>query len=198
MQFCPSQRLQDQDKRNHEAYIRSGEIFEDRQQAYEKMTKNYEKLFASCQSYALFPLYFPTQHNSSRRLSELLYLPLPPLPTASQKSDSILIGTGSSQTNDEIDDTYIVGGKWEDEEERKFFEDVQDLQDFVPSSVLGVDDMGDPAADQEKKETEKERIDKEKEEVKKLEAELERLGDGAVEQAMSNGDDHNLGVDQDE
>ena len=46
------QRLQDQDKRNHEAYIRSGEIFEDRQQAYEKMTKSYEKLLASCQSYA--------------------------------------------------------------------------------------------------------------------------------------------------
>ena len=46
------QRLQDQDKRNHEAYIRSGEIFEDRQQGYEKMTKNYEKLFANCQSYA--------------------------------------------------------------------------------------------------------------------------------------------------
>jgi len=45
-----SQRLQDQDRRNHEAYIRSGEIFEDRQQAYEKMTKSYEKLLASCQS----------------------------------------------------------------------------------------------------------------------------------------------------
>jgi len=44
------QRLQEQDKRNHEAYIRSGEIFEDRQQAYEKMTKTYEKLLASCQS----------------------------------------------------------------------------------------------------------------------------------------------------
>lgn len=147
----------------------------------------------------LFPLYFPAQYNSSRRLSELLYLPLPTLPTASQKSDSILIGIGSSQINDELDDTYAVGGKWEDEEERKFFEDVQDLQDFVPSSVLGVDDMGDPAADQEReKETEKERIDKEKEEVKKLEAELERLGDGAIEQAKPNGDDHNFGVDQDE
>lgn len=39
-----SKRLQEQDKRNHEAYIRSGEIFEDRQQNYEKMTKNFEKL----------------------------------------------------------------------------------------------------------------------------------------------------------
>lgn len=47
---CTLQRLQEQDRRNHEAYIRSGEIFEDRQQAYEKMTKTYEKLLASCQS----------------------------------------------------------------------------------------------------------------------------------------------------
>jgi len=51
-------RLQEQDKRNHEAYIRSGEIFEDRQQAYEKMTKSYEKLLANCQSYVLSMISF--------------------------------------------------------------------------------------------------------------------------------------------
>lgn len=44
------QRLHEQDRKNHEAYIRSGEIFEDRQQAYEKMTKGYEKLLSSCQT----------------------------------------------------------------------------------------------------------------------------------------------------
>ena len=43
-------RLQEQDRRNHEAYIKSGEIFEDRQQAYERMTKAYEKLLAGCQT----------------------------------------------------------------------------------------------------------------------------------------------------
>ena len=40
------QRLQQQDLKNHEAYIKSGEIFEDRQQAYEKMTKEVERLMA--------------------------------------------------------------------------------------------------------------------------------------------------------
>jgi hypothetical protein len=40
------QRLQEQDLKNHEAYIKSGEIFEDRQQAYEKMTKEVERLMA--------------------------------------------------------------------------------------------------------------------------------------------------------
>lgn len=37
------QKLQEQDKRNHEAYIKSGDIFEDRQQRYEKMAKSFEK-----------------------------------------------------------------------------------------------------------------------------------------------------------
>jgi len=49
-QFISLQRLQEQDRKNHEAYIRSGEIFEDRQQAYEKMTKGYEKILTSCQT----------------------------------------------------------------------------------------------------------------------------------------------------
>ncbi|KAJ7178431.1 transcription factor [Mycena crocata] len=166
-------RLQEQDRRNHEAYIRSGEIFEDRQQAYEKMTKGYEKLLASCQS-----------------LSELLYLPLPSLPTNSQKSDSILIG--SNRTNhlggDDADEILGSGGKWEDEEERRFFEDVQDLKDFVPRGVLGIDEMEGKESDSElETEKEKERIEMEKEEVRKLEEELENLGEnGMSEQTHPN------------
>ncbi|KAM6502194.1 ARM repeat-containing protein [Amanita muscaria] len=177
-------RLQEQDKRNHEAYIRSGEIFEDRQQAYEKMTKSYEKLLANCQT-----------------LSELLHLPLPSLPTASQKPDSILIGTNSSPAGEENEEIYVTGGKWQDEEERKFFEDVQDLKDFVPSSVLGIDEVVEAATENDKereKEREKERVDREKEEVKKLEEELERLGDGSAEQGAQNGSQNGLDLDQDE
>ncbi|PPQ97386.1 hypothetical protein CVT26_006620 [Gymnopilus dilepis] len=150
-------RLQEQDKRNHEAYIRSGEIFEDRQQAYEKMTKSYEKLLASCQS-----------------LSELLYLPLPTLPTASMKTDSILIGTNTGQSNGDSEEVVTVGGKWEDEEERRFYEDIQDLKDFVPSSVLGVEGE---TEEEDSKETERERAAREKEEVRKLEEELEKLSE---------------------
>ncbi|KAJ7703097.1 armadillo-type protein [Mycena rosella] len=156
-------RLQEQDRRNHEAYIRSGEIFEDRQQAYEKMTKGYEKLLASCQS-----------------LSELLYLPLPSLPTNSQKSDSILIGSNRSNnlSGDDADEIMGSGGKWEDEEERRFFEDVQDLKDFVPRGVLGIDEMEGKESDSDLEgEKEKERIEREKEEVRKLEEELQHLGE---------------------
>ncbi|TFK44796.1 transcription factor [Crucibulum laeve] len=164
-------RLQEQDKKNHEAYIRSGEIFEDRQQAYEKMTKGYEKLLASCQS-----------------LSELLYLPLPSLPTTSQKSDSILIGSNTNQLlGDDADELLTSGGKWEDEEERRFYEDVQDLKDFVPSSVLGIDDS-EESEDRDTEEKAKERIEREKEEVRKLEEELEKLDvDKGVDATVPNG-----------
>ncbi|KAI9059126.1 ARM repeat-containing protein [Trametes sanguinea] len=148
-------RLQEQDRRNHEAYIRSGEIFEDRQQAYEKMTKSYEKLLASCQS-----------------LSELLYLPMPTLKTATQKTESIQIGmnTGSSILGADGEDT-TAGGKWEDEEERRFYEEIPDLKDYVPRSVLGLEGDSGEETDEGK---ERERIEKEmvEEEFRKLEEEL--------------------------
>ncbi|KAF4563394.1 hypothetical protein EYR36_003837 [Pleurotus pulmonarius] len=141
-------RLQEQDRRNHEAYIRSGEIFEDRQQAYEKMTKGYEKLLANCQT-----------------LSELLYLPMPTLPTSSQKSESIQIGVNNGSSLEDADDIVVTGGKWEDEEERRFFEDIQDLKDFVPKSVLGIDES---EANAEPSTTEQaaEEQEREKEEVR--------------------------------
>ncbi|KAI0093344.1 ARM repeat-containing protein [Irpex rosettiformis] len=152
-------RLQEQDRKNHEAYIRSGEIFEDRQQAYEKMTKGYEKLLASCQT-----------------LSELLYLPLPQLKTATQKTDSIQIGTNSKSLlgGDADTDEVPRGGKWEDEEERRFFEDVPDLKDYIPKGVLGiVEDESDSEETKEAKEQlEKERVEAE---VKKFEEELADL-----------------------
>ncbi|KAI8994050.1 ARM repeat-containing protein [Trametes punicea] len=149
-------RLQDQDRRNHEAYIRSGEIFEDRQQEYEKMTKSYEKLLASCQS-----------------LSELLYLSMPSLKTASHKTESIQIGvnTGSSLLGGDVDDATAGGGKWEDEEERRFYEEIPDLKDYVPRSVLGLDGEGqeDLADGKEKERIEKEMVE---EEFRKLDEEL--------------------------
>lgn len=112
-------RLQDQDRRNHEAYIRSGEIFEDRQQAYEKMTKNYEKLLQNCQT-----------------LSELLNQPMPHLPAAASKADTIGLSTGERIRSDEVE--MGRSSQFEDEEDRKFYEDLMDLKDWVPRSFLNV------------------------------------------------------------
>jgi regulator of nonsense transcripts 2 len=115
---------------------------------------------------------------------------MPSLPTDSQKFDSILIGTGNGgQGGDELNDPSLIsGGKWEDEEERRFFEDLQDLKDFVPASVLGIE-----SDDKDKKESEREQENAEKEqaaeEAKKLQEELEvltsrgeRQGEGEVSQ----------------
>ncbi|KAN0107367.1 Armadillo-type fold [Russula decolorans] len=153
-------RLQEQDRRNHEAYIRSGEIFEDRQQAYEKMTKSYEKLLASSQT-----------------LSELLYLPMPTLPTSSSTGNSIQIGTntGALLSDDAEEAAFAaLGGKWEDEEERRFFEDIQDLREIVPKSILGIEDTKDVVKECHESDAEAKK-NAEDEEVKKLQEELAGL-----------------------
>ena len=101
---------------------------------------------------------------------------MPQLPTSSQKSDSIQIGSNTSNqfAIGDGDDMTISGGKWEDEEERRFFEDVQDLKDFVPRSVLGLDEVDVSNTEQtEINETDKEEEDKEH--IRQLEEELEKL-----------------------
>jgi regulator of nonsense transcripts 2 len=103
-----------------------------------------------------------------------LYLPLPSLPASTQKTDSIQIGTNQGSLLNESDDALTPGSKWVDEEERRFFEDIPDLREFVPASVLGVD-APTQSDDSNKKEEEKDRVEREKEEVRKLEEELKNL-----------------------
>lgn len=106
----------------------------------------------------------------------------------SQKSDSILIGSNNpNQLADDADEMTVTGGKWEDEEERRFFEELQDLKDFVPSSVLGIDNAGEGEGDKDG-EKEKARVEREKEEVRKLEEELHRLDQELPLDSLSNGE----------
>jgi regulator of nonsense transcripts 2 len=88
------------------------------------------------------------------------------------------------------------GGKWEDEEERRFFEDIQDLKDFVPKSVLGIEE-GEKLEKENSEEKEKEETEKVKEEVRKLEEELEHLNISGESNALGNGRDVE-GLDDDE
>lgn len=121
--------------------------------------------------------------NECVRLSELLCLPLPDLPNNARKTDSLQIGVSSSNNpgGEESDEIYTTGGKWEDDEERKFFEEVQDLRDFVPKSVLGLDDADKATDDDSEKAVEQEK------ELRKLDEELQRLGgeDGISENTHS-------------
>lgn len=71
-------------------------------------------------------------------LADLLGLSPPVLPTASSLSKSGLqiVNTASSFTVRE--DGLVPGGIWDDEEERRFYEDLPDLSGIVPPTLLGV------------------------------------------------------------
>lgn len=64
---------------------------------------------------------------------------MPTLPTASYKSDSIGVSTGDKQRSEDLEGLSVGrGSQWEDEEERKFYEDLIDLKDWVPRSFLNI------------------------------------------------------------
>jgi regulator of nonsense transcripts 2 len=113
----------EQDKRNHEAYIKSGEIFEDRQHAYERMTKVVERLTTGVQG-----------------LADLLGLPAPILPTAAGLSKHGLQIVDSGSSFQVRDDGPVPGGIWDDEEEKRFYEELIDLKEQVPAGLLGIKD----------------------------------------------------------
>lgn len=129
------ERLQEQDRRNDEAYIKSGEIFEDRQQNYEKMTKAFEKVV-----------------EGGKALSELLSVDMPRLVDSSKPAGAglgINMDNSSSLRGDQYEQEFATGkSPWEDEDTRRFYEDVVDLKDIIPPSILGkAGAAGDKVAD---------------------------------------------------
>lgn len=101
--------------------MRSGEIFADREAAFQSLVKAHEKLVQNAQV-----------------LADALSLEMPDLPTTdpdSPAADSMIrgIGTGPQQGRTE---EFVPGGVWEDEEARRFYEDIIDLKDRVPPTLL--------------------------------------------------------------
>ncbi|CAO1623073.1 unnamed protein product [Sympodiomycopsis kandeliae] len=118
-------RLQEQDRKNHEAYIRSGEIFEDRQQNYEKMSKSLDRVL-----------------EGGKTLSELIGLHMPTLSNASKSTGAglaINLDSKSSLAADRSEEAFASGkSPWEDEDTRRFYEDLLDLRDVIPPALLGI------------------------------------------------------------
>jgi regulator of nonsense transcripts 2 len=119
------QKLLEQDKRNQEAYIKAGEIFEDRQHAYERMVKAVEKL-----------------QNGVQSLADLLNMKVPEAPTALGISKTSLQIVDSGPAFGKDGEDHLAGGIWDDDEERKFYEDILDLAHEVPPSILGLKQNG--------------------------------------------------------
>jgi regulator of nonsense transcripts 2 len=116
---------------------------------------------------------------------------MPNLPSASHKSESIMIGSSAGKDLGEDGElaTSTAGGKWEDEEERRFFEDIQDLREYFPKSVLGLEDGEDKTSpgEEEKKPEEDLKVDMEKldEELAGLE---NKVANGVTEEMGTNGE----------
>lgn len=111
--------LQEQNQKNAEAYIKSGEVFEDRQANYEKLVKAQEKFIANAQV-----------------VSDILGVEMPDLPTDTDESgagDSIIREGGSMFTARGEEGR---AGIWEDEDQKKFYEDLIDLKNRVPGILL--------------------------------------------------------------
>jgi len=111
--------LASQGRRNAEAYVKSGEVFEDRQSNYEKATKAQERLIASGQT-----------------LSEVLGVEMPDLSEKDSHAGSTDSGIGLVKTGDYLRGGGDGAGIWEDEDERRFYESLTDLKDRVPGILL--------------------------------------------------------------
>ena len=111
--------LNAQSRRNQEAYVKSGEIFEDRQTNFEKQAKAQEKLIASTQV-----------------LCEALGEDMPDL-AENETSDSTIVGSiGLVKAGEYLRGQGEGAGIWEDEDERRFYENLVDLKGRVPSILL--------------------------------------------------------------
>ncbi|KAF1811787.1 nonsense-mediated mRNA decay factor [Eremomyces bilateralis CBS 781.70] len=111
--------LNQQSRRNAEAYVKSGEVFEDRQANYEKMVKAQEKLISNAQI-----------------LAEAVGGEIPDL---KERDASQQLGDGSIglvKAGDYLRGQGDGAGIWEDEEERRFYENLIDLKDRVPAILL--------------------------------------------------------------
>jgi regulator of nonsense transcripts 2 len=113
------ERLSAQGRRNAEAYVKSGEVFEDRQTSHEKALKAQEKLVTSAQT-----------------LAEVLGADMPDLSEKDASSAGLESSIGLVKTGDYLRGQAEQAGIWEDEDERRFYENIVDLKDRVPGILL--------------------------------------------------------------
>lgn len=111
--------LNNQSRRNAEAYVRSGEVFEDRQANYEKQVKAQERFASNMQT-----------------ISEALGLEMPDLSSKDSAAATTDSNIGLVKAGEYLRGEGDGAGIWEDEEERRFYENIVDLKDRVPSILL--------------------------------------------------------------
>jgi regulator of nonsense transcripts 2 len=111
--------LATQGRKNAEAYVKSGEVFEDRQANYEKQMKTQERLISNAQV-----------------MADALGVDMPDL---KEKDSTANAGDGSIglvKAGEYLRGRTDGPGIWEDEDERRFYENLIDLKDRVPGILL--------------------------------------------------------------
>ena len=108
-----------QAKRNAEAYVKSGEVFEDRQANHDRQLRAQEKLIANTQA-----------------LCDVLDAEMPDLKDNEAQDSAVSGGIGLVKTGEYLRSQADGAGIWEDDEERRFYENIVDLQDRVPAILL--------------------------------------------------------------
>jgi regulator of nonsense transcripts 2 len=122
-----------QGRRNAEAYVKSGEIFEDRQANYDKQLKSQEKLIANAQVLC----------------DALENQEMPDLKEGDAPDSAVSAGIGLVKTGEYLRGQADGAGIWEDDEERRFYENLIDLKDRVPGVLLEDAKKKKPEADEQ-------------------------------------------------
>ncbi|CAK7232468.1 mRNA decay protein [Sporothrix curviconia] len=111
--------ISSQSRRNAEAYVKSGEVFEDRQSNFEKQVKAQERLVGNAQVVA-----------------DIIGAEMPDLKDGDEGQLAAGGSIGIVKTGDYLRGQGEGSGIWEDEEERRFYENLVDLKGKVPAILL--------------------------------------------------------------
>ena len=108
-----------QARKDAEAYVKSGQVFEDRQASYEKVVKAQERLVSNTQI-----------------LADAIGGEMPDLKDSEDTSAAGNGGIGLVKTGEYLRGEGEGAGIWEDEDERRFYENLVDLKGKVPGMLL--------------------------------------------------------------
>ncbi|KAI0175800.1 ARM repeat-containing protein [Hypoxylon sp. FL1284] len=105
--------------RNSEAYVKSGEVFEDRQANFERQVKAQERLASNAQV-----------------IADAISAEMPDLKKAGDGLSTSNGAIGLVKTGEYLRGQSEGAGIWEDEDERRFYENLVDLKGKVPGILL--------------------------------------------------------------
>ncbi|KAI0843228.1 ARM repeat-containing protein [Hypoxylon sp. FL0890] len=105
--------------RNSEAYVKSGEVFEDRQANFERQLKAQERLVSNAQV-----------------IADAIGAEMPDLKETADGFSTTNGAIGLVKTGEYLRGQSEGAGIWEDEDERRFYENLVDLKGKVPGILL--------------------------------------------------------------